>query len=33
MVDGVLYLWARNAMPGSQLAWSSDHAKTWTWSS
>jgi len=34
MVDGVLYLWARNAdRKGnqSQLAWSEDHAKTWTW--
>ncbi|MBI4903014.1 MAG: serine hydrolase [Acidobacteria bacterium] len=31
MVDGVLYLWARNA-GNSQLAWSTDHAKTWTWS-
>ena len=30
MVDGVLYLWARNA-GNSQLAWSTDHAKTWTW--
>ncbi len=30
MVDGVLYLWARNA-GNSQLAWSADHAKTWTW--
>ncbi|MDP7304428.1 MAG: hypothetical protein QGG09_15085, partial [Pirellulaceae bacterium] len=26
----VLYLWARNA-GNSQLAWSTDHAKTWTW--
>lgn len=31
MVDGVLYLWARNA-GNSQLAWSTDHAQTWTWS-
>lgn len=31
MVDGVLYLWVRNA-GNSQLAWSADHAKTWTWS-
>ena len=31
MVDGTLYLWARNA-GNSQLAWSSDHGKTWTWS-
>ena len=30
MVDGVLYLWARNA-GNSQLAWSSDRGKTWTW--
>lgn len=31
MVDGVLYLWARNA-GNSQLAWSKDHGRTWTWS-
>jgi len=31
MVDGVLYMWARNA-GNSQLSWSSDHGKTWTWS-
>jgi hypothetical protein len=31
MVDGVLYLWARNA-GNSQLAWSADHGATWTWS-
>ncbi len=31
MVDGVLYLWARNA-GNSQLAWSTDHARTWKWS-
>ncbi|MEX2263855.1 MAG: serine hydrolase [Bryobacteraceae bacterium] len=31
MVDGVLYLWARNA-GNSQLAWSTDYARTWTWS-
>ena len=31
MVDGVLYIWARNA-GNSQLAWSTDHARTWTWS-
>ena len=31
MVDGVLYLWARNAA-NSQLAWSRDHGATWTWS-
>jgi CubicO group peptidase (beta-lactamase class C family) len=30
MVDGVLYLWARNA-GNAQLAWSADHAQTWTW--
>jgi CubicO group peptidase (beta-lactamase class C family) len=30
MVGGVLYLWARNA-GNAQLAWSSDHARTWTW--
>ena len=30
MVDGVLYLWARNA-GNSQLAWSTDHGQTWTW--
>jgi hypothetical protein len=30
MVDGVLYLWARNA-GNSQLAWSNDHGATWTW--
>ncbi len=31
MVDGVLYLWVRNAK-NSQLAWSKDHGKTWQWS-
>ena len=31
MVDGTLYLLARNA-DNSQLAWSTDHGKTWTWS-
>ena len=31
MLNGVLYMWARNA-GNSQLAWSTDHAKTWTWS-
>src|SRR3989441_5575260 len=31
MVDGVLYLWTRNAA-NAQLAWSSDHGATWTWS-
>ncbi len=31
MVAGVLYMWTRNA-DNSQLAWSSDHGQTWTWS-
>jgi hypothetical protein len=31
MVDGVLYMLTRNA-GNAQLAWSTDHAKTWTWS-
>jgi hypothetical protein len=34
MVDGMLYMWARNAnQKGEQcrLAWSSDGAKTWNW--
>jgi CubicO group peptidase (beta-lactamase class C family) len=31
MVDGVLYLWARNA-GNAQLAWSTDHGGTWQWS-
>jgi CubicO group peptidase (beta-lactamase class C family) len=31
MVDGTLYLWARNA-GNSQLAWSRDHGASWTWS-
>ena len=31
MVDGVLYLWARNA-GNAQLAWSNDRGGTWTWS-
>ena len=31
MVDGVLYMWVRNA-GNSQLAWSSDHGETWAWS-
>ena len=31
MVDGVLYLWARNA-GNAQLAWSSDHGRSWRWS-
>jgi CubicO group peptidase (beta-lactamase class C family) len=30
MVDGVLYMWVRNA-GNAQLAWSRDHARTWTW--
>jgi hypothetical protein len=30
MVDGVLYLWARNAT-NSQLAWSINHGATWSW--
>ena len=34
MVDGVLYMWARNANrkgQQSQLAWSKDRGVTWTW--
>lgn len=31
MVEGVLYLWARNA-GNSRLAWSRDHGRTWEWS-
>lgn len=31
MVDGVVYLWCRNAK-NSQLAWSSDHGETWEFS-
>jgi hypothetical protein len=31
MVDGVLYLWARNA-GNAQLAWSVDRGSNWTWS-
>ena len=31
MVNGVLYLWVRNA-GNSQLAWSGDHGRTWSWS-
>lgn len=31
MVDSVLYLWVRNA-ENSQLAWSVDLGRTWTWS-
>lgn len=30
MVDGVLYLCARNA-DNAQIAWSEDHGKTWQW--
>jgi hypothetical protein len=30
MVDGTLYLWARNA-GNAQLAWSTDHGQSWTW--
>jgi CubicO group peptidase (beta-lactamase class C family) len=30
MVDGVLYLFARN-LDNAQLAWSRDHGATWTW--
>lgn len=30
MVDGVLYMWVRNAA-NSQLAWSTDDANAWTW--
>lgn len=30
MVEGILYLWARN-VHNSQLAWSRDHGRTWTW--
>jgi CubicO group peptidase (beta-lactamase class C family) len=30
MVDGVLYLWARNA-GNAQLAWSADRGKAWAW--
>ncbi len=30
MVDGVLYLWVRNA-ENARLAWSDDHAETWKW--
>jgi CubicO group peptidase (beta-lactamase class C family) len=30
-VDGVLYMWARNA-GNAQLAWSSDRGQAWTWS-
>ena len=30
MVDGVLFMWARNA-GNAQLAWSDDRGHTWTW--
>lgn len=30
MVEGVLYMWVRNAR-NSMLGWSSDYGKTWTW--
>jgi hypothetical protein len=30
MVDGALYLWARNA-GNARLAWSADRGRTWTW--
>ena len=30
MVDGILYLWARNAA-NARLAWSRDRGQTWTW--
>jgi CubicO group peptidase (beta-lactamase class C family) len=30
MIDGVLYLWVRNA-GNAQLAWSTDHGRTWEW--
>jgi hypothetical protein len=36
MVGGTLYMWARNADrkgKGSQLAWSADHGRRWTWGS
>lgn len=29
-VDGVLYMWVRN-VGNSQLAWSTDHGRTWEW--
>ncbi|MCB0083086.1 MAG: hypothetical protein KDE47_19230, partial [Caldilineaceae bacterium] len=35
MVDGVLYMWARNVVykgNGCKLAWSTNHAQNWTWS-
>jgi hypothetical protein len=30
MVDGVLYMWVRNA-ENSQLAWSADRGRSWNW--
>ena len=36
MVNGVIYMWVRNGNKGGrhcQLAWSTDRAQTWTWSS
>ena len=36
MNEGTLYMWVRNADNAGnkcQLAWSTDHAQTWTWSS
>jgi hypothetical protein len=30
MVDGVLYMWVRNA-GNARLGWSKDHARSWTW--
>ncbi len=36
MVEGVLYMWVRNADNSGQqcqLAWSADRALSWTWSS
>jgi CubicO group peptidase (beta-lactamase class C family) len=30
MVDGILYLWVRNAH-NAQIAWSRDHGKIWEW--
>ena len=36
MVDGVLYMWVRNANQNGehcQLAWSGDYAATWSWNS
>ena len=30
MVDGVLYMWVRNAA-NARLAWSKDHGRSWVW--